>query len=153
MLLCFLSLIIANSLRVDYKEIVLHSIRINVKQNRPKNLDLTKIKLPITAQVSILHRISGVLLFLSIPFFIYLLQLSLSNEQGYAEAVALVDNLFVKLILFVLLWALMHHLLAGIRFLLIDVDIGVKIDAARKSAKHAIISGIVSAVILGLIIL
>ena len=153
MLLCFLSLIIANSLRVDYKEIVLHSIRINVKQNRPKNLDLTKIKLPITAQVSILHRISGVLLFLSIPFFIYLLQLSLSNEQGYAEAVALVDNLFVKLVLFVLLWALMHHLLAGIRFLLIDVDIGVKIDAARKSAKHAIISGIVSAVILGLIIL
>ena len=124
-----------------------------MKQNRPKNLDLTKIKLPITAQVSILHRISGVLLFLSIPFFIYLLQLSLSNEQGYAEAVALVDNLFVKLILFVLLWALMHHLLAGIRFLLIDVDIGVKIDAARKSAKHAIISGIVSAVILGLIIL
>ena len=124
-----------------------------MKQNRPKNLDLTKIKLPITAQVSILHRISGVLLFLSIPFFIYLLQLSLSNEQGYAEAVALVDNLFVKLVLFVLLWALMHHLLAGIRFLLIDVDIGVKIDAARKSAKHAIISGIVSAVILGLIIL
>ena len=124
-----------------------------MKHNRPKNLDLTKIKLPITAQVSILHRISGVLLFLSIPFFIYLLQLSLSGEQGYVEAVELVNGFFINLILFVLLWALMHHLLAGIRFLLIDIDVGVKIEAARKSAKHVVVSGAVAAVMLGLIIL
>ena len=125
----------------------------NVKQNRPKNLDLTKIRLPITAKVSILHRISGVLLFLSIPFFIYLLQLSLSDEQGYQRAVEIVDGVLVKLILFVFLWALMHHLIAGIRFLLIDIDVGVQIDQARASAKNAIIAGVVSAIIVGVIVL
>ena len=125
----------------------------NVKQNRPKNLDLTKIRLPITAKVSILHRVSGVLLFLSIPFFIYLLQLSLANEQGYQRAVEIVDSVFVKLILFVFLWAFMHHLIAGIRFLLIDIDVGVKIEQARTSAKNVIIAGVVSAVIVGVIVL
>jgi succinate dehydrogenase / fumarate reductase cytochrome b subunit len=125
----------------------------HVKQVRPKFLDLSKIRLPITAKVSLLHRLSGILLFLSIPFFIYLLQLSLSSEQGYQQAAAIVDGILVKLFLFVLLWALMHHLLAGIRFLLIDADIGVNIEAARTSAKQVIIAGVVSAVILGLIIL
>ena len=125
----------------------------NVKHNRPKNLDLTKIKLPITAQVSILHRVSGVLLFLSIPLIIYLLQLSLESEHDYQRAAAITDSFFVELILFGLIWALMHHLIAGIRFLLIDVDVGVEINQARKSAKHALISGVVAAVIVGLIVL
>jgi len=124
-----------------------------VKSKRPKNLDLLKIRMPITAKVSILHRLTGVLLFLSIPFLIYLLQLSLSSPQGYDDAVALVDSAFIKLILFFLLWTLLHHLLAGIRFLLIDIDVGVEIEAARKSAKHTIITAVVAAIILGAIIL
>lgn len=124
-----------------------------VKQNRPKNLDLTKIRLPITAKVSILHRISGVILFFAIPFLIYLLQLSLASEQGYQRANEIVDGFFVKVFLFLIIWSLTHHLIAGIRFLLIDADIGVKIETARKTAKQVIIAGIVSAIVLGLIIL
>ncbi len=145
--------IIANSQILDYKGDVSHHYRMIVKRKRPKNLDLLKIRMPITAKVSILHRITGVLLFLSIPLLIYLLQLSLSDAQGYADAVAIVNGGVVKLFLFFLLWALLHHLLAGIRFLLIDIDVGVDINVARKSAKQTMIAAVVAAVIFGAIIL
>ncbi len=124
-----------------------------MKRKRPKNLDLLTIRMPITAKVSILHRITGVLLFLSIPLLIYLLQLSLSDAQGYADAVAIVNGGVVKLFLFFLLWALLHHLLAGLRFLLIDIDVGVDINVARKSAKQTMIAAVVAAIIFGAIIL
>ncbi len=102
--------------------------------NRPKYLNLFKIHLPVTGMVSLAHRASGVALFLSIPFSVWLLERSLASEQSYAEALALLQQPFAKLLTFVVLWALAHHFFAGIRFLLIDVDIGVEKSASRTGA-------------------
>ena len=102
--------------------------------NRPKYLNLFKIHLPVTGMVSLAHRASGVALFLSIPFSVWLLERSLASEQSYAEALALLQQPVAKLLTFVVLWALAHHFFAGIRFLLIDVDIGVEKSASRTGA-------------------
>lgn len=104
------------------------------KANRPVHLDLRKIKLPIGGIMSILHRATGVYLFLVLPFFIYLLDQSLHSAAGYAAASATLHSVFGVLVLFGLVWSLMHHLLAGIRYLLIDVDMGVQKDIARHTA-------------------
>lgn len=120
---------------------------------RPVFLDLRRIRLPVTGLVSILHRISGVLLFASLPFVVYLFDLSLRSQQGFAQAAALLHHGFVKIWAFLLLWSLLHHLVAGIRYLLIDFDIGVRLPVARASARGAIVSALVLAVLLGAILL
>jgi len=105
-----------------------------VEQQKPRFLDLLKIRLPITGIVSFAHRVSGVLLFLALPGLLYLLGLSLSGEAGFTQVVGIVDGLGLHLLLLLLLWAFLHHLLAGLRYLLIDLDIGVERQAARRSA-------------------
>lgn len=112
----------------------------NNKQ-RPIFLDLRKIRLPVTGVVSILHRITGVLIALSIPLLIYLFDLSLRSPQGFAEAQQLLQTPFFKLILTGGAWALGHHLVAGVRFLLIDLDVGVVKASARQTAwlTHALV--------------
>ncbi len=106
----------------------------HIQSNRPVHLDLRKIKLPIGGIMSILHRATGVYLFLILPFFIYLFVQSLQNATGYATASATLHSFFGTLILFGLIWSLIHHLLAGIRYLLIDVDCGVEKTIARQTA-------------------
>ena len=110
---------------------------------RPKYLNLLKIRLPITGIASINHRISGLILFLSIPFSLYLLQLSLSSEAGFITAVSYFSSGWVKLALIILLWSFIHHLFAGIRFLLIDQNIGVSLAVARMSAWIVIVAALV----------
>ena len=111
--------------------------------NRPKYLNLLKIRLPITGIASINHRISGLILFLSIPFSLYLLQLSLSSETGFKEAIAVLSSPWIKLGLILLLWSFVHHLFAGFRFLLIDQNIGTSLASARKSAWFVVFAAIV----------
>ncbi len=102
--------------------------------DRPKYLNLFKIHLPVTGMVSLAHRASGFALFVSVLFCVGLLERSLASEQSYAEALALLQQPVAKLLTFVVLWALAHHFFAGIRFLLIDVDIGVEKSASRTGA-------------------
>lgn len=90
--------------------------------------------MPVTAMLSIAHRVSGVLLFLAIPIAIYLLGLSLSGPEGYAQVVILFQYRVVRLAGVILLWSYVHHLLAGIRFILLDVDIGIRLQIARVTA-------------------
>ena len=97
-----------------------------VSDNRPFFLNLIKIRLPVTGFVSIFHRISGLLLFLSIPFFIYLFDISLQGTSGYNQAVEILECPLTQLVSLVLLWSIVHHLIAGIRFLLTDFDIGLE---------------------------
>ncbi len=118
-----------------------------VTKQRPVHLDLTKIRLPAVAILSIAHRISGVLLFLSIPFVIYLLQLSLASPMGYAEVQQITGHILFRLLMVVWVWSLGHHLIAGIRFLLIDVDIGVERETARFTAKLVLAIGAVIALL------
>lgn len=105
---------------------------------RPKHLALSEIRLPLPGIVSILHRISGAGLFLLLPFLIYLLQLSL-DQASRPTFEAVVGNPLVKLILFGLCWAYLHHFCAGIRFLLLDVHVGVEKESARASAKGVMV--------------
>lgn len=102
---------------------------------RPKFLTLYQIRLPLAGFASILHRISGAGLFLMLPLLIYVLQVSLDPTPGGQAAFAsLIGNPLVKLILFGLCWAYLHHFCMGIRILLIDIHVGVEKQAARKSA-------------------
>lgn len=101
---------------------------------RPVFLDLWRIRLPIPGVVSILHRISGVLLVLAIPVFGALFSEALSGPSGFASASAVVGSPLGKLALLILAWALLHHLLAGIRYLALDLGLGLDRPTARKSA-------------------
>ena len=106
----------------------------NVNQGRPVFLNLLRIRQPVTAVVSILHRISGFFMVLLMPVFIYLLQLSLSSPEGFAQVVSILDHQVVRVIGVIICWMFSHHLLAGIRFLLLDFDIAITRESARKSA-------------------
>jgi len=105
-----------------------------VSDNRPFYLNLVKIKLPVTGFVSIFQRISGLLLFLAIPFSVYLLDISLQSRVGFDRAVEILRTPLLQLVSLILLWSIVHHLLAGIRFLLIDFDIGLEKQPATRFA-------------------
>jgi len=103
-------------------------------KKRPKNLDLTTIRLPLPGKVSILHRVSGVGLFLCLPLLLWLFGASLASPESFAGLKSITGLLLVKVILAGLLWAFMHHFCAGIRFLLLDLHVGIEKEAAKKSA-------------------
>lgn len=107
--------------------------------NRPVYLNLFKIRLPTTGIVSFAHRISGFFLFLAIPFSIYLLDLSVTSAQGFEHSMQLLQRPVMQLILLILAWALVHHFLAGIRYLFLDFDIGIDKAGSNKSAWSVII--------------
>ena len=96
---------------------------------------------------SITHRITGVLLALGVPFCIYLLDMSLQDPSGFSQVMVLLDYLPVKGALIVLTWALAHHMLAGVRHLLSDIDVGSQLAASRRSAWLANIGGLVVALL------
>jgi succinate dehydrogenase / fumarate reductase, cytochrome b subunit len=102
-----------------------------------KNIHVTQIvryRMPLSAMVSIMHRISGALIFLLLPFILYLFEKSLFSEIAFEHFKGIVSHWFVKLILLGLAWAYLHHFCAGIRHLLMDLHIGLSKDGARKSA-------------------
>lgn len=120
-----------------------------VRKQRPKHLALNQIRLPLPGIVSILHRISGVGIFLMLPFLLYLLDRSLGSPETFETFAAVVDNWFIKLVLFGLLWAYLHHFCAGIRFLLLDMHKGVDLEPARKSSKIVLAVSLALTVIIG----
>ena len=103
-------------------------------KKRPKNLDLATIRLPLPGKVSILHRVSGAGMFICFPVLLWLFSASLSSPESFATFKAVAGMLPVKVILAGLLWAFVHHFCAGIRFLLLDLHIGIEKEEARKSA-------------------
>ena len=102
--------------------------------SRPRFLNLLLIRMPVGALTSIGHRLSGVLLFLCIPLAAFLLDLSLQGPDGFVQAAQLLVSPMLRLIEMLLAWSLAHHALAGLRFLLIDVEVGVDKPTARASA-------------------
>jgi succinate dehydrogenase / fumarate reductase cytochrome b subunit len=111
----------------------------DVKKAKPvfRNIGLAqliKYRLPWAGKVSILHRISGAALFLLLPFILYLFDQSLASELSYMQFQAFTDHFLVKLICLGLIWSFLHHFCAGIRYLLLDLEIGVEKIAAQKSA-------------------
>jgi len=119
-------------------------------KKRPKHLDLTKIKLPLPALVSILHRISGALLFLiAIPLLLAALHDSLASQEGYHWWRDYLAHPLMKLILIGLLWAYVHHFFAGLRFLALDLHWGIALHHARATSKAVLIVSIALTLILG----
>ncbi len=102
--------------------------------NRPRFLNLWQIRLPVTGVVSILHRLSGIFLLLLFPFLLYLLQLSLRSAEGFAQARAIIDSGPAYVVGLLLLWLFAHHLFAGLRVLLIDMEWGSELPVARRTA-------------------
>ena len=104
-----------------------------------RNIGVNQIvsyRLPPAGIVSILHRISGALLFLlGIPFSLYLLQESLTSELSFQSYRAIVGSIPGKLVLLVLIWAFVHHAVAGIRYLLLDRHVGIQKESSRSSAQ------------------
>ncbi|MCB1979204.1 MAG: succinate dehydrogenase, cytochrome b556 subunit [Burkholderiaceae bacterium] len=103
-------------------------------RSRPVFLNLAQITLPVGAVTSILHRLSGVLLATGVPALLYLLQRSLGDETDFADTTALLRQPLVKIFLIALAWALAHHMLAGVRHMLTDIDVGSSLGKARRSA-------------------
>jgi succinate dehydrogenase, cytochrome b556 subunit len=114
---------------------------------RPVFLNLSKIQMPVGALTSIGHRISGVLLALSVPAAVYTFDLSLRDEPGFARVMALVVHLPVKVLAVIIVWALAHHLLDGIRHVLTDLDIGSPLRVARRSAWTVNLAGVAVAIV------
>jgi succinate dehydrogenase / fumarate reductase cytochrome b subunit len=105
-----------------------------MQNKRPVNLNLFTISLPITAIVSILHRLSGLLLFLFIPFLLWVLDISLSSYDQFTVVQQFLTAPIAKFIIFILLASLIYHLVAGIRHLLMDMHLGDSLAAGRIGA-------------------
>lgn len=117
--------------------------------SRPVFLNLLQIRLPLTGWVSIIHRVTGVVLFLALPVPLYLLQLSLSGEEGFQRVSAWLGQWPLKVLLLLLMWWFLHHLFAGIRVLLLDLEVGIDLAAARRSARWVLLADIVVLLLLG----
>ena len=107
------------------------------KKRRPLWYNLSPLNLPLPGLVSIFHRVSGALLFLGLIWFLFLLDMSLASESGFARFRVYVAHPLVKLSLLVFLWAYLHHFCAGIRYLFLDIDKGVGLAAARRTSYAA----------------
>ncbi|PSV28855.1 MULTISPECIES: succinate dehydrogenase cytochrome b556 subunit [unclassified Photobacterium] len=108
---------------------------VKVKKPRPVNLDLQTIRFPLTAIASILHRVSGVITFVSLAILLWLLNLSLSSPEGFTSAVSVTDSFFVKFILWGVLTALFYHIVLGVRHLLMDLGYFEEMDTGIASTK------------------
>nr|WP_250132023.1 succinate dehydrogenase, cytochrome b556 subunit [Stutzerimonas nitrititolerans] len=120
-----------------------------VKSQRPVNLDLRTIKLPITAYTSIIHRVSGVILFVGVAIMLLALDASLSSEEGFAEVKAYLSSPLVKLIVWGLLSALLYHLVAGIRHLIMDAGHGETLEGGKLGSKIVIAVSVVLILLAG----
>lgn len=109
--------------------------------------NLTQIQMPVGALTSFTHRVTGIILALGIPACIYILDLSLESRESYALLASQLDRPVFKAIAVLFIWALAHHLLAGIRHLLSDIDIGSLLPVARRSAWIVNVSGIAAALL------
>jgi succinate dehydrogenase / fumarate reductase cytochrome b subunit len=121
-----------------------------MKNQRPVFLNLLKIKFPIMAIVSIAHRLSGFVLFFGIPAFLWAISTSLDSEEGFIRIkAALFQNLSVKIFTFVMLSALVYHLLAGIRHLFMDWGWFESLREAKITSFLVIFLSIVFVALLG----
>ena len=105
-----------------------------VNRERPVYISLTQFRFPVPAIASIVHRITGMLLFLGIAYLLWLLDLALESQAGFAEAAAALEAPFAKLVLWGVLVMLIYHVLAGVKHLLLDFHVGDSFAAAARSS-------------------
>ncbi|MEX0624042.1 succinate dehydrogenase, cytochrome b556 subunit [Saccharospirillum sp.] len=121
-----------------------------MKDHRPKNLDLTTIRQPITAIASILHRITGVMLFVAVGFLVWALSLSLESRQGFDQTVAVMTHPFAKLITWGILSLVVYHFFAGIKHLIMDAGFAETKEGGPLAAKISMVLSVVVIVLMGI---
>lgn len=120
-----------------------------MKDKRPVNLNLFTIKFPMMAVVSILHRITGVVLFLAIPFFLWMLDQSLASEENFDALKNCLAHPLMKLFLWIILGCLSYHILAGIRHMVMDMGFGETLEGGRMGAKIVLVLAGLLLIIIG----
>ena len=103
-------------------------------RNRPKYLNLMQIRMPVPAVVSIMHRASGAALFLVLPLLLWWWQISLTSVDTFAAFKSMVAQWPAKVVLLAVLWAYLHHLCAGLRHLVMDLDWATELASARLTS-------------------
>ncbi len=97
-------------------------------------LQIIRYRLPAAGVVSILHRVSGAMMFLLLPFILYFFDLSITSEISFDSLKGFTSHWFVKLLILAVSWGYLHHFCGGIRHLIMDAHIGLSKEEARKSA-------------------
>ncbi|WP_137885494.1 succinate dehydrogenase, cytochrome b556 subunit [Pseudomonas sp. 2FE] len=120
-----------------------------MNSQRPVNLDLRTIKLPVTAYTSILHRISGVILFLGLGVLLFALDKSLASEEGFEQVKACLASPLAKFVIWGLLSALLYHLVAGVRHLIMDMGIGETLEGGKLGSQIVLATSAVLIVLAG----
>ncbi|PHV04715.1 succinate dehydrogenase, cytochrome b556 subunit [Janthinobacterium sp. BJB412] len=125
------------------------------KKERPefRNIHVTELsnyRLPLAGKVSILHRVSGFMMFALLPVVLYLLELSLRSEISFAYFQGIASHPLCKLVILALVWAYMQHFCAGVRHLFMDLHFGLDKDSARKSAAGVLVISVVATVLVAL---
>lgn len=120
-----------------------------MNKQRPKHLTLHQIRLPLPGFVSILHRISGLLLFAALPLLLLMLQYSLRSIETYTQLMNLLGHPLAKLLALGMLWAFLHHFCAGLRYLAIDLHRVRNLAQARNSSKAVLAASLLLTVLLG----
>ncbi len=118
-----------------------------MNKKRPVNLDISTIKLPITAFVSILHRLSGIFLFAGVGVLLWMLDASLESQEGFTAVGDFASNPICLFVLWAVLAALAYHMVAGIRHLIMDFGVGESLQGGQLGAKIVIV---VAAVLIAL---
>ncbi|MGL4712112.1 MAG: succinate dehydrogenase cytochrome b556 subunit [Shewanella sp.] len=122
----------------------------NVKKQRPVHLDLQTIRFPATAIVSILHRVSGVIMLFAVGILIWLLNSSLASAESFAGVQSLFDNFVMKFILWGIMTALAYHLLGGLRHLVMDTGRWEELSSGAASAKAVFALTVAFSIIAGI---
>jgi len=120
-----------------------------VNKKRPVNLDISTIKLPITAFVSILHRLSGIFLFAGVGVLLWMLDASLESQEGFTAVGSLASNPICLFVLWVVLAALAYHMVAGVRHLIMDFGVGESLKGGQLGAKIVIVVAAILIVLAG----
>lgn len=120
-----------------------------MKDTRPKNLNLFAIKWPLAAITSITHRVSGVFIFIGVALLLYLLELSLESEAGFALVVELLSNPIAKFIIWAVVSGLLYHLIAGTKHLLMDAGYGETKEGSLRGAQITIIVAVIAIAVAG----
>lgn len=120
-----------------------------MNDKRPVNLDIGSIRLPITAYVSILHRVSGIVLLALVVAGLWMLDVSLSSEAGFAAVQSALSSFWVKLVLWALLAALAYHFTAGIRHLVMDMGVGESLRGGVLGARLVLVASVLLTLLAG----
>ena len=120
-----------------------------VQDKRPVNLDIGSIRLPITAYVSILHRISGAVSFAGAAVLLWMLYASLASEASFLQLQECLTSFWAKLVLFGVLSALAYHTAAGVKHLIMDMGIGESLEGGVLAARITLVAAAALIVLAG----